>query len=188
MALSNWDTLALSETGQPTPGVFTSALGVEVEVYKNWLYVRDKRAWREGGGFTGPTVMQVTEGTLRYQDVHIAAWRGPQEGVYAALWSGRYGQERGIVAAGVYGYRGEEWVGIEPESIAWLRAQLKKEEVDVPSKFRTLDWSGALRFNQGDEFFARALGKETPASLPGKPATPILEQMAKGWKGKKRGK
>ena len=59
MALSNWDTFAVDEKGEPTDGRFTSALGVEVEIYKNWLYVRDEQAWRDGGRFVSPTVMSM---------------------------------------------------------------------------------------------------------------------------------
>lgn len=189
MALSNWDTWALDEKGEPIPGSFTSPLGVEVEVYKNWLYVQDERAWVEGGAYIRPIIMEIQSGELTYKDVHVSALRGPQEGVYAVVYTTRYPPHvegepykpptyTGMIGVGVYGYHGEEWVGVLPESIAWFREQVKNaEKMDVPREFRDLDWSKGRRFNQGDAFFAKNLGFETPATREGETETPILSQM-----------
>ena len=97
MSSGNWDLWVLNEKGEPTDGSFTSPLGVKVEFYKNWLYVGDERAWREGGRFMEPVVLNVHSGQLVYQDVDIWAVRGPQEGVYAAVWTA---DGRGIVGMG----------------------------------------------------------------------------------------
>jgi hypothetical protein len=90
MALSNWDTMAVNAKGEPTNGVFTSKLGVTVEIYKNWLYLRDEKAWQEGGRFVKSTVGQIESGVLTYKDVSIVAKRGPQGGVYCVVKSERY--------------------------------------------------------------------------------------------------
>src|SRR5271154_4408257 len=83
MALSNWDTLAVDEKGEPCSGSFVSPLGIEIEIYKNWLYVRDAKAWVESDHcFTNDTIMQIENGKLRYKDVEITAIRGPKNGVY----------------------------------------------------------------------------------------------------------
>lgn len=90
MALSNYDSMAVNAKGEPTNGVFTSKLGVTVEVYKNWIYVRDPKAWQPGGSYIEPTVAQVEEGLLTYKDVHIAAKRGPKNGIYCVVTSQSY--------------------------------------------------------------------------------------------------
>lgn len=41
MALSNWDTMSMDEKGKTLSGEFVSPLGVKVEFYKNWIYVRE---------------------------------------------------------------------------------------------------------------------------------------------------
>jgi hypothetical protein len=130
MALSNWDTFAMDFKGNPSSGEFVSPLGVRVEVYKNWLYVKDEKAWRKGGHFVDGTVMQVTEGIIDYQDVHIAAVRGPQDGVYTVIWNDDYKHPaQGIVGCGVYGYKEKEWVGVEQESVEFFQHLLQDYEV-----------------------------------------------------------
>jgi hypothetical protein len=107
MALSDYDTLALTVDG-PCDGKFVSPLGVEVVVYKNWLYVRDPVAWRPGGPFIQSTVMQISEADLYYLDVCIRARRGPQSGVYTLVTTGsNYAADRpfrAMVGCGVVGH------------------------------------------------------------------------------------
>jgi len=253
MALSNWDTLAVDETGESTNGVFVSPLGVSVEFYKNWLYVRDRKGWQEGGRFVEPTVMQVDHGSLSYKDVSICAVRGPQNGVYAVVESTIYPpsltgdcskckakakshwHEKGcpdfvdtkylvMVGCGVYGYSGEDWVGVDDESkkflVDWIQKSSEEEipmprqlvnklatEGDIKAHFaskgqkvtriteenifiayesfafedhiRKIDLSKALRFNQGDAYFASKLGTEIPATEPGTAEEPWMTQMLK---------
>jgi hypothetical protein len=111
MALSNWDTYALNLKGEPSDGTFTSPAGISVEFYKNWLYVHDPRAWHEGLGFVKPVIMEVNHGQLRYGDVNVVSARGPQNGIYAAVWSGWESakepeqQLRGMVGIGCSGFR-----------------------------------------------------------------------------------
>lgn len=97
MALSDYDTLALDETGQPTNGVFTSPLGVTVEFYKNWLYIRDPALQKPKGGaydFARDTVMSVNSGHLHYRDVEIFAERSSDRTkVFAVVKSGHEFQE-----------------------------------------------------------------------------------------------
>lgn len=194
MALSNWDTLALDEKSASISGVFKSPLGVVVEFYKNWLYVRDEKAGEDKGSFTQPTVMQVTSGEIRYKDVSILALRGPQNGVYAVVWTG-YGLDVvGMIGCGVYGYEGEEFVGVLGSSIEWFKKELGKKEsytmmigdeerstdvdvYDIPKPFKETDWGKGLRFNQGDAYFAGALGKDIPATEPEKAAPTVMSQI-----------
>lgn len=111
MALSNWDTAAIDLNGNPSNGVFISPKGVIVEFYKNWIYVRDKKAWTKNLGTSDHMVMTVNEGNLTYKDVNIIAKRGPQTGIYAAVfvdsWATDDRKTIGMVGCSVYGYNTE---------------------------------------------------------------------------------
>lgn len=253
MALSNWDTLAVDENGNSTNGVFISPLGVSVEFYKNWLYIRDAKGWQDGGRFVEPTVMQVEHGTLSYKDIGIIAIRGPQNGVYAVVQTTIYApsltedctkckskakdfsHEREcpnfvdtkhlvMIGCGVYGYSGEEWVGVTDDSKKFLGDWIGKasqDEIPMPRSLfnklatedairahfastgqkvtrvtdenifvayesfsfdehvRKIDLSKALRFNQGDMFFANKLGVDVPATPPGEADESILIKSLK---------
>lgn len=224
MALSNWDTLAIDETGASISGSFVSPLGVRVEFYKNWLYVYDEKAYQEGGTFTNSCVMEVQSGDITYKDVVISAVRGPQGGIYAQVSTQWYKDDRKImVGCGVYGYEyppapcghdanilgsrsstGKDgkwitrcveceqiipdckWVGVLPESLEFLRNMvlefvpdyLSKEQQDnhINTKLANA-LSTALRFNQGDAFFATAYGEDIPATAPGEVNRPMIETL-----------
>lgn len=189
MALSNWDTLAVNEKGEAINGVFTSPMGVTVEFYKNWLYVRDEKGWVEGGAFVKPTVMEVQHGYFTYKDVHIIAARGPQGGIFACVWSGsewaKPSTVTGMVGCGVYGYEDHDFVGVTAVSKSWLKAWLTETDeagdpnVDAPKVFTQLDFDKTLRFNQGDAYFAKHLGRDVPATPVGEQEAPALEKAIK---------
>lgn len=186
MALSNWDTLAVDENGEPTNGVINSKGGVSVAIYKNWLYVRDKKAWRKGGDYINDTMMEVTEGELKYFDVKIMAKRGPKNGVYVIVETPTFGEDRQImVGIGCYGYSDDEvgtWCGIQQAEIDFLKAMLtEKDEYGFvhDEKITNIDLTKALRFNQGDAFFADNLTLEIPATSPGEATEPMLMTMLK---------
>lgn len=133
MALSNWDTLAVDFSGKSCEGIFKAPSGVEVEIYKNWLYVRDEKGWQsKPPTYIHPTVMEISEGCLQYKDVHIMAIRGPQSGVFAVVYAGEYGKELGIVGMGVSGYDYPSegpceavWVGVRPSTAEWFQDKLR---------------------------------------------------------------
>lgn len=161
MALSNWATAAVDEKGQPSNGLFTSVLGVTVEIYKNWLYVHDPAAWREGGPYVHPVVMSINAGEVSYQDVRVLAVRGPKEGVYAIVWSGYESDPdfRAMIGIGCYGYEGRVWRGIERSDIAHLETLFHEN-----GPFSSFDGSLACHpglldgaFNQGARFIIEAL-------------------------------
>ena len=135
MALSNWDTFARKFDGSFSDGSFTSPLGVTVETYKNWLHVKDAFAWQDGGTFIEPFVMSINEGIITYKDVNIVAWHGPQNGVYAVIYTADYKQDKeedrykGIITAGIYG-------GILPASVEDLKHKLN---VKHKENFKTED-------------------------------------------------
>lgn len=188
MALSNWDTLAVDLKGRPVAGHFESPLGVKVAIYKNWLYVRDPKAWR-AGLFCEPTVMEIQNGELSYLDVRIVAKRGPQEGVYAAIYSRTGDAVAGIVGCGVYGFDDDKWIGVQASSVAFLKEMIGvRSEFDghkfyeLPDEVATVDLSGATRFNQGDKYFADYAGVDTPATQPGQSGEPVFTKIIENMK------
>lgn len=187
MALSNWDTLAMTSDGEPSDGVFISPLGVKVEIYKNWLYVHDAEGWKEGGKYIEPVVMEIQDGNVQYKDVSVLVVRGPQEGVYVLVWSGyRYNDTFvGMAGCGVYGFDdSSEWVGVDRSSLQflkkWIEERVVKYDVSLPdgSKFLSSEaWDASVRFNQGDAYFAAHVGTSVPGTPPGEAESPILMQM-----------
>jgi len=126
MAVSNWDTLALNEKGEPIRGSYVSPAGVEVTIYKNCVYVRDERAWTSDIGWAEPTVMQIREGDVAYKDVSIRAVRGPQAGVYVAAFHVDWEPEKrvvsGMIGVGAAAYLNNgEYAGVQPECVEFLR-------------------------------------------------------------------
>lgn len=113
MALGNWAYFSLNEKSEHTSGTLHSEFGVQVETYKNWLYVGDEKAWDEKSGSAKPTVMEIHEGDLLYKDVQIVARRGPKNGIYFVACSPCYCPKQIMVGIGVYGYNNSNWVGIE---------------------------------------------------------------------------
>lgn len=136
MALSNWDDWSVDENCNATGGEFKSPIGVVVAIYKNWLYVYDEKAWEENSTFAKPVVMQIDEGELRYKDLRIIAVRCPQNGIFAAVWSGYDVSVKGMIGCGVYGFANREWVGVEQETFEWIKAKIK--ELDVPDAFKSI--------------------------------------------------
>lgn len=75
MALSNWDIMAFGPKGEPCNGEFHIAENISVDIYKNWLYLRDANAWHDNVGFIKPTIMSINSGVLQYGNAHIYAER-----------------------------------------------------------------------------------------------------------------
>lgn len=185
MALSNWDTLAVDETGAPIEGAsFASDNGlVKVAFYKNWLQVSSAQMWSDGGGFVSPVIATIQEGELRIGNLEILAVRGPQSGIYACVQqlvrdSAGY-RRRGMVGCSCYGFMDQSdlWVGITDAEVNFLRGFML-QRLEAP--FRDINLAGAVRFNQGDAFFAGEFGVEAPRSAPGESGTPILLDALKG--------
>lgn len=132
MALSNYDSFALDEQGRSTCGSITSALDIEVELYKTWLYIHDPKAWQEGSSFTKSIVMRIQEGELTYKDTRIKARRGPKQGVYFVVETGNETNRKIMIGIGCYGYVGDRFVGVDQAEIAFLRTWLNEWEDDRP--------------------------------------------------------
>jgi len=188
MALSNWDTLALDKDGKSINGALKSPLGVVVSIYKNWIYVTDPVAWQKGGAYVEHTVMEIQEGNLTYKDVKIVAKRGPQNGIYCVVHTLSYkdpAQVQVMVGIGCYGYDGENWTGVEPASVEYLQKLCTNDGelfeacdwFEVEEILNNMDFSKAIRFNQGDEYFAAHIGTDIPATEVGKAEEPVIMKV-----------
>ena len=138
MATSDYETKMVDSHGNYVRD-FPSPCGVVVQVYKTVLHVSDRKAWRKKSGFTNGLVMCVTDGRLDYQDVSLVARRGPQGGIYAAVW-----RRVGFSTVGVVGYGVPEHVwrgrstGITQRSLNWFGKSIHDESLfpDVPDFLR----------------------------------------------------
>lgn len=212
MALSNWDTLAINLNGEPQMGFFVSPGGVKVEIYKNWVYVHDPKAWREDGFFVKDTVMKMEHGDVQYHDVQIKAVQGPQFGVYVACWHADYDKNpaeyTGMIGCGVSGYEDKKWVGVMPASVEFLQKWISNKEriwidedvdrmvaelanpdidpkewekelreecvFDFPEEVAGVKLDQAIRYNQGNMYFAEKAGMSLEESKPGKSREPVI--------------
>lgn len=102
MALSNWDTLAFNEDGLACNGVMEGIDGANVEIYKNWLYVRDPKTWTSDSHFVKPTIAEVTDGSADIAGFHIEAMRhAPQQAIFALVTYPRHGLNEPCWMAGI---------------------------------------------------------------------------------------
>lgn len=142
MAGSNWESFAIDMNGAELLNAEFESGGVTFEVYKNSINVLDALAWREGGSFVSPIVMKIESGSLEYNRVYVAAWRGPQQGVYAAIWT--LGDDlridKGILCCGVYGFADDgSWLGVSKEARECLFKQGREREApeELLSRYET---------------------------------------------------
>lgn len=197
MALSNWDLMAVDGEGKSTNGVFAASSGVNVEIYKNWLYVSDEKAWQENCRYVKPVVMEIQEGMLFYKDISIVAFRGPQDGVFCVVWNNFYPEKKegenkepeailtAMVGCGVYGYdeRGE-WIGVTKETLEFFVYTLKTGRGfenyvdDLPVELRNINFDNSVRFNQGNVYFAEAFSNDSliQATKVGEAVPSLLQQ------------
>lgn len=188
MALSNWDTLALDKDGQPCNGVllrkFKDGSYSAVEIYKNWLYVRDTTMWSKNKNFIEPTIAQISEGEIFISDYNIHAIRGPQISVLAYIETG-YKNDNSfdcMCGIGCCGFDNEDWIGVRQETFNKLIEYLEhlSEDYIVEKDYiKTIKDSVPLRFNQGDGYFAEKFNKEelTQVTEIGKAEKPVMIQM-----------
>jgi hypothetical protein len=163
MALSNWDTAAWDKDGNPMAGTLTCGK-VSVEIYKNWIYVRDSECWiEEHKGFGNQCVMEIQFGDVQYRGFSIKAIRGPQNSIMTVVQYG-YQEDKDYVvmyAIGGYAYQKGECVGILPKTVEKFRnAKFFKDELISFPEFKSL-----RRYNQGDAFIAKELFGCTPKDV-----------------------
>lgn len=177
MALSNWDTLAIDHNNKPINGSIKSKRGVEVEIYKNWIWIRDKTETHE-----------IYSADLIYKDVVIHAERGPQNGIYCIVgtpvWPAENDKLNLMVGIGCYGFNDDRWIGVCKESVNHL-ARIIRENASsyllnaYEEILSNIDLEQAQRYNQGDKYIADNLNINTPTSKVGEADNTIVIQMLK---------
>ena len=85
-----------------------------------------------------------------------------------------------------------KFLGILPSTVEeffkWLEQAVKENGSSEGEKWLSkINRKKALRFNQGDAYFAAHLKEQIPATRPGKPDKPTLSKIVKAWT-KKKGK
>jgi hypothetical protein len=184
VALSNWALAAINEKGKGTNGVFAPQEGVEIEIYKNWLYIRDTDNQGETH-FHGPCVMQIQEGSLQYRNTTILAVRGPKQGVYVVAYTGNLYADKdnswsAMLGIGCYGYDDKEeqakWIGIEKDEVDFLETVIDSH---FSGPISSIPLDNLVQINQGDAYIATKLGMEVPVVDIGHAVEPILTQALK---------
>jgi len=192
MALSNWDTLSIDHNSKPINGKIKSKMGVQVEIYKNWLYINDKDGWTDGN-YIKPIVGEIHAGALTYKDVVIYAERGPQDGIYCIVgtpaWADEQESEKlnlmvGIGCYGFDGYRGDRWTGVTEVAVDFLIGMVRLSANHRllwahKESLQDINFKQAQRFNQGDKYIADNLKLDMPISKVGESEEPIIRQMFK---------
>jgi hypothetical protein len=192
MSQSDFDLLAVDESGRPTNGVSEpSPCGVQVEVFHNWLNIRDRTGWREGALTPVPIVGTFLHGELTYQDVTLLAVRGPQEGIYFVTWFTDSRQVYATLGIGCHGWvqegpvRGSPQIpvyrGILPSSLEFLNFQIQEwlSQQRIPVSLARVSLEQAMRFNQGDAFVTRGANFPVPCTRPGEASPPLALEWLK---------
>lgn len=180
MAASNWDTLAFAFGGAQLTGLD----GLVCDDF--WVRVEKDGLFFGKVGSDYPELV-VHEGNFRYGPFAVAAWSGPQSGVYACVahyvrepdGNVKYGSMQGALLAGVYGFRGDDWVGLTLESLAWFKQTLEAGKTttapyQVPKELDVSLLDEALRFNQGDAYLSGFLGEPIVLTRPNPSEGPAL--------------
>ena len=184
MALSEWDVLSLDERGRPSNGTSeTSPAGLTINPYEGLLQVAGADCWHPQCSFAPPQCAVVRAGDFTLLDVSVVARpvmhepSGSIRGLVWVTWFDRGGEVaatagitvRGFDAAGKYSGVTAADVRLFAQTLAgWVK------DGRVPRELADLNTGNALRFNQGDHFFAKQMGHACSATAPGTAELPML--------------
>ncbi len=114
MALSNWDSLSFGPDGKPSNGVFESVKGSSsIEIYKNWVYLRNPKMWQERSSYTKPTIAEIQSADISFDTLVIKAERHDSQNavfVFASEFiyeEGKPSNSRYFAGIGCYGFKDE---------------------------------------------------------------------------------
>lgn len=135
--LSKWVTLAWNENGEPCEGrieiegVF-EAEGIVVEIFKNWLYVRDEKAWRKNSGYMKPIIMMISQGQLEYYRFKIIASRGSNNELFTVIECNNkdFTEKRQLIGISCRGYYDDKYVGVTEDTKKEFLDWIKKSKDD----------------------------------------------------------
>lgn len=190
MAMSDWDTMAFDSDGKPANGSLTIPGGAGVEIYKNWLYVRNPKTWKKGQ-FTSPVVAQIQHGEISTAGLEIVAIRHPdQHSVFCFVshreYTGRgkkkYDSHQDYYLAGIgcYGFKSEQ---------DWLKVKHPKIYDSIDPKYwdeekfmmtTTSSFGGGKKETWGYEWYPTGEDKSERKSLIMKVKKPDLNEMWAG--------
>ena len=164
MALSNWATLSWNENGESCEGKL-EAEGITIEIYKNWLYVSDEKAWKEGAMFIKPTIMEIAEGQIEYHRFKIIASRGKNNELFVVAEYGPkdHKEKKQLIGISAYGFDDDSnYIGITEETkgefFYWIKRT--KEDWWFPMDIDVTKIKDFNVINQGDKYLADKLGFE----------------------------
>lgn len=84
MEKGNWITIAWDENGNSCEGKI-EAEGIIVEIHENRLYIQDEKAWKENSGYGKYTIMDISDGQLRYNRFKIVVARCSNDELFFAI-------------------------------------------------------------------------------------------------------
>ncbi len=174
--LSEYDALCVDEFSRSATGITNpSAMGVQIELFRSWLQMRDVNSYRAASGLPRPVVATIPEGEITFQDVIVVATRGPRDGVYFAGWFDEPGGISGIVGVGLSGRVDGQYVGVLATDVAYLADLLTTwgKAGRIPDRLARVRFESALRYCQGDLFIAESAGFPTPVTAVGCAETPL---------------
>lgn len=90
MTSNNFVTIAWDKNGEPCKCKI-EAEGTIVDIYENWLYIHDEKAWKENSGFGKYTIMEISDGQLRYNRFKIVVARGSNDELFFVVEYGGSG-------------------------------------------------------------------------------------------------
>jgi len=180
----------MDHTGKPCKGEFISTKGVKVEIYKNWILLKDQAWSKVGERFVVPYTMHLYTSRLHYSNVSVASLFIGRT-IYMAVWEGYENWEKydappfaGMVGIGTMATGGKnKYIGVTKEHIAklkkFLNTQTTTYAVNIPKTLANLDLSKGKRYNQGDMFFHDYLGLPSQCSTVGDAKEPVISKMLK---------
>lgn len=181
MALSNWAVSALNNNGR-TDGVFNDEeLGYSLKIYKAKIYIYDESASREETGLKNDLILTIEgDSSLTYQNIRIDTYKPVTNEIYVTASIGyRHNDEsnfRAFAGCGVYGYHGDEWVGVTDEQWERLMSHIESSRLVTKDNF---DYSkDKMQYNLGDRTINQRMNEdEEIENLYEDKSDPLLEQV-----------
>ena len=180
----------MDHTGKPCKGEFISKRGIKVEIYKNWIHLKDQAWSKVGERYVVPYTMHIYMSRLHYGNVSVASLFIGRT-IYMAVWEGYENWKKydappfaGMVGIGTMATGGKnKYIGVTKEHIAklkkFLNTQTTTYAVNIPKTLANLDLSKGKRYNQGDMFFHDYLGLPSQCSTVGDAKEPVISKMLK---------
>ena len=121
MALGNWTSFGFDSGCNLTESF--SVGDIRAEIYKNWTYLRSKSVWEAFNSQTELKTGSHMFATLKSGEFSIGPFHGEcitkdNGDHFIMIASGYYHTNdlRWMAALGTYGYDGDEWIGVRPET------------------------------------------------------------------------